>query len=158
MTDNYLEILIESLHKKIEVLDEIARYNNEQKELLKNSDLSMEKLDENMEQKDALIYKLQDLDKGFESLYERVREELLNNKDAHKTQIKNMQDLISVVTEKGVSVQAQEARNKQLIEEYFVRERRQISQGRKSSKAAYGYYKNMSNSNVVPPQFMDQKN
>lgn len=158
MTDNYLEILTESLRKKIAVLDEIAKYNNEQKEMLQKPDLSMEELDENMEQKDALIHKLVDLDKGFESLYERIRVELLNNKDAHKTQIKNIQDLISVVTEKGVSIQAQEARNKQLIEEYFARERRQISQGRKSSKAAYGYYKNMSNSNVVPPQFMDQKN
>lgn len=158
MTDNYLGILTESLYKKIRVLDEIAKYNDEQKELLKSSDLSMEELDENMEKKDVLIHKLEDLDKGFESLYERIRVQLLNNKDAYKEQIKNIQNLISVITEKGVSIQAQEARNKQLIEEYFSRERHQISQGRKSSKAAYGYYKNMSNSNVVPPQFMDQKN
>lgn len=157
MIDNYLDILEDSLHKKIAVLDEIAEYNNKQEQLLKKETLSIEELDKNMEEKAILIQKVASLDDGFESVYEKIKEQLLNNKDSYETQIRNIQNLISVVTEKSVSIQGQEARNKQLIEGYFSRERNQLRQGRKASKAAYGYYKNMSNTNVVPPQFMDQK-
>lgn len=157
MIDNYLAILEESLDRKLEVLDEIMEYNRVQERLLKQENVSMDKLDSNMEQKDVLIQRLTGLDEGFESLYERIREQLQGNKDAYRDQIKRLQELIEQVTEKSVSVQAQEARNKKLVEDYFMAEKSQIRQGKKASKAAYGYYKSISNSNVVPPQFMDQK-
>lgn len=60
----------------------------------------MEELDANMEQKDGLIQKLTALDDGFETLYERVKEQLSTNKDAYKNQIKRIQELITKVTEK----------------------------------------------------------
>lgn len=68
-----------------------------------------------------------------------------------------IQELITQVTEKSVSIQAQEARNKKMVEDYFARERNRLRSGRQASKAAYGYYKSMSNTNVVPPQILDQK-
>lgn len=157
MTENYLGILEESLEKKSAVLDEIMSYNNAQEQLLKNEKISMEELDANMENKDALIQKILDLDAGFESLYERISGQLLADKDAYKVQIGRLQKLIQQVTEKSVSVQAQEARNKKLIDDYFAREKGKLRQGRQTSKAAYGYYKSISNSNAVSPQFMDQK-
>lgn len=157
MIENYLNILEDSLLKKLAVLDEIIAYNNNQEALLKKDKVSMEELDANMAQKDELIQKVLELDEGFESLYDKIREQLLDNKDLYKNQIKKLQDLISAVTDKSVTVQAQEARNKKLIEDYFAREKSQIRQGRVASKAAYGYYKNMNNVNVVPPQIMDQK-
>lgn len=157
MIENYLEILEDSLVKKLAVLDEITEYNNEQEALLKREKVSMEELDANMEKKDELIQKLVKLDEGFEALYERVREQLLTDKDIYKEQIRRIQDLISKVTEKSVSVQAQESRNKKLIENYFIKEKSQIRQGRQASKTAFNYYKNMSNSNAIPPQILDQK-
>lgn len=157
MIENYLEILENSLCKKSSVLDEIIMYNNLQEQLLKQKKLSAEELDENMNQKDALIQRLTELDEGFESLYERIKEQLQVNRETYKDQIRHLQGLISQVTEKSVSIQVQEARNKKLLEDYFVNERGQLRQGRKSSKAAYGYYKSMSNSNIVSSQFMDQK-
>lgn len=157
MTGNYLGILEESLQKKSIVLDEIMKYNNAQEQLLRDEKFSLEELDGNMDQKDKLIQKLTELDEGFETLYGRVREQLNANKDAYKTQILRMQELIARITEKSISVQAQEDRNKKLIEDHFQKQRSQIRQGKKASKAAYGYYKSMSNSNVVPSQFMDQK-
>ena len=129
MIDNYLGILEDSLHKKLAVLEEITAYNKQQEELLKKDTVSMEELDANMEQKDALIQKLTELDEGFETLYERIREQLLTNKDAYKDQIRRIQGLISEVTEKGVSIKAQEARNKKLVEDYFLRERKEIQKG-----------------------------
>lgn len=157
MIGNYLGILEESLDRKAEVLDEIMEYNRAQEQLLRQENVSMDELDANMEQKDALIQKLAGLDEGFESLYERIREQLQEHKDAYRDQIKRLQELIVQVTEKSVSVQAQEARNKKLVEDYFMAEKSQLRQGKKASKVAYGYYKSISNRNIVPPQFMDQK-
>ena len=47
--------------------------------------------------------------------------------------------------------------NKKLVEDFFRRERDGIKIGRKSTKAAIGYYKTMSKTAVVAPQFMDSK-
>ena len=117
MIENYLGILEESLEKKVLVLDEIEDYTAKQERLLKQEKVSMEELDANMEQKDGLIQKLTALDDGFETLYERVKEQLSTNKDAYKNQIKRIQELITKVTEKSVSIQAKESRNKKLVEE-----------------------------------------
>ncbi len=157
MIENYLEILESSLEKKIIVLNEIENYNNEQEQLLKQEKVSMEEVDTNMEKKDELIQKLTELDEGFETLYERIREQLLTNKDAYKEQIKRIQGLISQVTDKSVSIQAQESRNKKLIEDYFIKERNQIRQGRKASKSVYSYYKSMSNVDDTSLSILDQK-
>ena len=83
--------------------------------------------------------------------------ELLDNKDSYKEQIRRIQVLITEITEKGVSIQVQEERNKKSIEAYFSKQRKQIKEGRVSSQRAYGYYKTISNSGLIPPQFMDQK-
>lgn len=155
--ENYLNILEESLQKKLKVLEEIALYNQGQEELLKKEKVSLEELDENMNQKEELIQKVTALDEGFETLYERIKEQILTHKDDYKEQIRKLQQLISQVTEKSVSIQAQEARNKKLIEDYFKKERSQLRQNRQSSKAAYDYYKSVNNANVVMPQMMDQK-
>ena len=123
MIDNYLDILEESLRKKSVVLDEIIEYNNAQECLLKQEKISLEDLDENMNQKDILVQRVTELDEGFETLFERIREQLQANRDLYREQIGRLQGLIAQVTEKSVSVQAQEARNKKLIEDYFAAER-----------------------------------
>ncbi len=158
MMESYLDILEQSLVKKTEVLREISDYNNAQEKLFNKEAVSLEELDENMSGKDELIRKLSKLDEGFETLYARIKDQLLDRKDDYAVQIRRIQGLISKVTEQSVSIQAQEVRNKKLIEDYFTGERQKIRQGRRTSKAAYGYYKNMSNTNVAPPQFLDQKN
>lgn len=157
MIKNYLQILEDSLVKKSEVLDRIIAYNKEQEELLKKEDVSLEELDGNMAKKDEFIQSLLQLDEGFENLYEKIREQLLENKTLYAQQIRRLQELVSGVTDKSVTIKAQEARNKQLVENYFAREKKQLRLGRQTSKAAYDYYKSMNNVNVVPPQIMDQK-
>lgn len=157
MMDNYLEILEDSLKQKSVILDKIMEYNGKQEALLKQEKMSLEDFDFYMDQKDELIEQLNRLDDGFETLYERIRQQLQENKDAHKEQIGRLQRLITQVTEKSVSIQAQEARNKKLVEEYLTREKQQLGQDRQTSKAAYDYYKSMSHTGAVMPQFMDQK-
>ena len=80
------------------------------------------------------------------------------NKDAYKNQIKRIQELITKVTEKSVSIQAKESRNKKLVEEYFSKKKHEIRQGRQASKTVLNYYKSMSDTSAISSQIMDQKN
>lgn len=157
MISSYLNILAESLQKKMSVLEEIEAENRKQEELLKAETFSYDGFDAAIDTKGELIEKLTALDDGFESLYEKIRKELLDNRTEYAVQIKKLQELVARVTDKSVKVQAQEARNKQLVESVFAREKDKIRSGRKNSKAAYDYYRNMSKGNVTMPQFMDKK-
>ncbi len=160
MTDNYIQIMIESLEKKAAKLDEIIEKNKEQAELLKNGEFSVELFDRNVEEKAVLIEQLEMLDIGFNRMYEHVKEDLASEtgKAAYKNEIKRMQQLISELTEKSVSIQAQESRNKQMVEAAFKSEREKIKALKLGSKAAIDYYKNMNHTNFVSPQFVDKKN
>ncbi len=157
MIENYLKILEESLTKKVNTLQSIEEENRKQEQSLKGDVISWDDFDQGMERKEELIKELNRLDQGFDQLYERIKEQLLQNKEIYKKQIENLQQLIQKITDLSVSVQAQEMRNKQLVERAFVKAKREMQTGRQSSKAAYDYYRNMNNSNITPPQFMDQK-
>ena len=96
MIESYLDILEESLRKKSVVLDEIIEYNNAQECLLKQEKISLEDLDENMNQKDILVQRVTELDEGFETLFERIREQLQANRDLYREQIGRLQDNLIV--------------------------------------------------------------
>ena len=155
--DNYLSILEESLQKKLQLLDEIQAYNDKQQQIFSAEQVQIELFDEAIEEKGRLVEQVVKLDEGFEKLYENVAEELKNNRARYAEQIKRMQQLVQQVTDKSVSVQAQEARNKALIEAYFAKEKKQIGQGRRSSTAAYNYYNNARKAASAEPQFMDRR-
>lgn len=157
MIENYLNILEDSLKKKIEVLKSIHAANEVQTDLLKKEPVDLEAFDKTVDEKDLYINELTSLDDGFESLYEKVRQELDGNRERYAVQIKRMQGLITDITDRSVAIQAQEARNKALVEKCFKMERQSLGQSRKNSKAAYGYYQNMNNKNVPQSHFMDQK-
>lgn len=155
--DNQLSILSESLDKKIQVLKEIQQYNEVQAASFKDGRANLDEFDQAVEQKGQLIDKLNKLDEGFEILYSNLAEQLKDNKERYASQIREMQMKIKQVTDLGMSIQTQEKRNKALVEQFFAKERQGIRQVRQSSKVAYDYYKNMSQSNFVSPQFMDSK-
>lgn len=155
--ENYLSVLEDSLRRKVVVLDDIIALSVEQEKLLKQEKLDLEAFDELIDKKDELSEELTRLDDGFESLYGRIKNQLQNGKDAYRTQIAAMQKLITEITEKTVSVQAKEERNKELLSNQLAELRQDLNQNRRTSKAAYDYYKNMSNAGAMMSQFMDQK-
>lgn len=157
MTENYLTLLEESLKQKLQVMAEIEQYNLRQREIFQSGNVEMDKFDDYVAEKGALIDRLNVLDSGFEKLYAKVAEQLKGNREQYAVQIKRLQGLVSEVTDTSVQLQAQEARNKKLIEDFFRKERDGIRDGRKSSKAAINYYKNMSGSAVVSSHFLDSK-
>lgn len=155
--ENSLTILSESLDKKLEVLQKVQEYNKRQEKAFTEETIDLDDFDAAIEEKGRLIDEINRLDAGFETLYAKLADELKNNRERYAAQIRELQQKVTAVTDLSVTVQAQEARNKQLVEQYFAKRRVGIKEGRTSSKAAYNYYKNMNNTNAVPPQFMDSR-
>jgi predicted nuclease with TOPRIM domain len=155
--ENHLLILSESLDKKISVLEDIQAYNLKQEQAFLQDAPDMDEFDDALEEKEELIQRIEKLDEGFEILYERISKELQENRSAYAVQIKELQEKIQKVTDLSTAIQAQEARNKKLIEDYFSKMKAGIKQNRQGSKAAYDYYKNMSGAAFNNPQFMDSK-
>ena len=151
------QVLVESLEKKSRILDEIMQENEAQELLLKGEELNMEALDASANRMGELAEKLELLDDGFEAVYDRIRQELIENKSAYRTEIKRMQELIAVITEKVVSINAARMRNKLQAENRFKKSRQQIGKASSKMKVSQNYYNNMNRLNYVDPQFYDNK-
>ena len=157
MAENYLLIMIQSLKKKIQVLDCIIDANIRQKADLENPNLDPDDFDKTVEEKARYIEQLDLLDSGFDKLFVRVKEVVGNNIAAYKDEIKEMQTLITRITEKSSEIQVQEMRNKELMTQKFAKIHKQARDVRASQQAVNQYYQNMKKLNVIDPQFMDNK-
>lgn len=155
--NSYIEILKQSLSKKIELLNTISALNVEQKHMLEDPELDPDTLDENMQRKAELVEELSGLDEGFNQIFERVKTELNANRERYAADIKYMQRMIASIMEKSNQVQLEEQRNKTLIEQKFGAVKKQIREVKQSRQAVSSYYKSMSKVNLVDPQFMDDK-
>ncbi len=157
MEQTYVDIMIQSLNKKLQVLDRIAELNIIQKEQLEDNLSEVDEFDKIVEEKATLIEQIEQLDSGFEKLFARVKDELDANKDSYADSIKTMQNYIRRITDKSMEIQAQEARNRDLMVRKFTYVKESAKTVRTNSKIATQYYKNMMNLNYVDPQFMDNK-
>ena len=157
MAENYLLIMIQSLKKKIQVLDCIIDANDRQKIGLEDPALDPDDFDKIVEEKAKSIEHLDLLDQGFDKLFARVKEEVDGNRETYKAEIKEMQTLIASITEKSNKIQVQEARNKDLMTQKFTKVHKQARDVRASQQAVNQYYQNMKKINYIDPQFMDNK-
>lgn len=158
MTQDYIQIMEESLKKKLTVLDQIIAINGRQFEISSSQPMDFEAYDQTMEEKGKLIDELSKLDNGFTATFERIREELLAGQEQYAQEIARLQDLIRTAVDKGVTIEAQEQRNKASMEAGLKIKRNEIKQMKISTSAAMRYYKSMSKINDVDPQLMDHHN
>lgn len=147
MNENYVDIMLQSLKKKVTVLNQIIELNRQQKILLDDPNLPPESLEQNLSDKDQMIRKLNELDEGFEELYNRVKDELQAQRAQYVSQISQMQDLIKEITEKSAMIQTQELRNKEKAMQKFSGIREQVKGVRNSQKVVKQYYRNMMKQN-----------
>lgn len=152
-----LQILQESLQQKLDILGAIEGKSKEQAEMLSGSEVVLQDIDRNMDEKAELIERLTKLDTGFEALYDNIREALQNNKDSYKKEIANIQDLIRSVMEKSASVEVLEKRNKVAIETYFSDRKKELQHRKTASSVVQQYYKAANKLNVINPLFLDKK-
>jgi FlgN protein. len=153
----YIHILTDTLVKKCTVLDDLIQITKLQDEYIGETPLVMDKFDQTLAEKESFIDKLNQLDAGFEKIYEHVREELSENPIAHKEQIKNLQELINLVTQKSTSLQSLELKNKHKLEIYFSNRKKDIKNFKVSNRTASNYYKNMTNTYQADSYFLDKK-
>ena len=156
MGNDYISIMVQSLQKKLEVLNGIIEKNVEQRQILEQEELDTDAFEQNIKLKSDLVDQIEFLDDGFEELYGRVKSLIETEKQEHKEEIQLMKQLITGITEKSVTIQSQEARNRKLVEQRFSQERKKVRSMRNTSTVANQYYKNMSKLNVVDAQFMDK--
>ena len=147
MNENYVDIMLQSLKKKVTVLNQIIELNRQQKILLDDPNMPPESLEQNLSDKDQMIRKLNELDEGFEELYNRVKDELQAQRAQYVSQISQMQDLIKEITEKSAMIQTQELRNKEKAMQKFSGIREQVKGVRNSQKVVKQYYQNMMKQN-----------
>lgn len=157
MSEQYVDIMLQSLKKKEQVLKEIIDQNHKQREILEDVNGKAEDFDATVEAKANLIEQLEQLDSGFQKLFDRMKEELEGNRETYADQIREMKQYIRSVTDKSIEIQTQETRNKDLMTSKFASVKKQVKTMRKSSAAVNEYYKTMSKLNYVDPQFMDGK-
>ena len=143
MNENYVDIMLQSLKKKVTVLNQIIELNRQQKILLDDPNLPPESLEQNLSDKDQMIRKLNELDE----LYNRVKDELQAQRAQYVSQISQMQDLIKEITEKSAMIQTQELRNKEKAMQKFSGIREQVKGVRNSQKVVKQYYQNMMKQN-----------
>lgn len=152
-----IQILLDTLKKKTDILNAIELKCNEQAKLLADRECSMEEIDRTMDEKSELIDQLTKLDAGFETLYGKIREEIMQNKDVYKEEIREIQKSISVIMEKSASIEVLESRNKLAIESLFRNRKKELQHKKTASSVARRYYNTAKNLNAVNPQFMDKK-
>lgn len=150
-TDNYLQIMIDSLYKKEKLLDEIIDRNKAQYDLIRDKqydDVDWTAFNLRVTEKDIAIDKIIKIDDGFDETFKLVKDEVTANKDKYSDKIKVLQELIGRLTDKGVTIRTGEERNRQIIDNIFAKTRQEIKKQRTGIKAASNYYKTMSNSVV----------
>ncbi len=154
---NYIKVMIDSLYKKISILDKIIDSNVQQATIIVDIKKNMVEYEVSVDQKQQLIDELNTLDNGFQALYNRVQEEIITNVDFHKEEIREMQKLISVITDKSVEIQMGEEKNRQIIAQQFSSLKREVKNFKDNRKIANKYYNTMQRLDFIAPQFLDKK-
>lgn len=153
----YLEILTDSLTKKSQILDFILVENQKQQMAVTGERLDESLFEDTVAKKESYIQQLETLDSGFDSVYHRIKELLQTQKAMYKAEIEKLQALISEVTQKSMEVQLSEKRNQQMVEKCFSAMRQEVHQTKNVNQVANQYYKTMSKTSMVEPQYLDKK-
>lgn len=157
MVEQKLDLLVSNLNKKFVILKEMADVLDTQLQLLNTSDIQMEELDMCMEKQGSLTEKLESLNEEADFLYEYLQKADISVGADDVSKIAHIKELLVQIATDFDNLQEKEQSARRRMDAFFQKERKNFRDGRRSSKAAFDYYKSMSGANVVPPQFMDWK-
>lgn len=149
--ENYLQIMIDSLAKKEDLLDRIIEKNRKQYECVKGKEydsVDWDAFNLLVTEKDIAINQIVEIDDGFEETYNIIKDEVMANKVKYRDKVSILKEQIGRLTDKGISIQADEERNRQIIDNLFNKSRQDIKKQRTGISVANAYYKTMSNSVV----------
>ncbi|WP_033168602.1 flagellar export chaperone FlgN [Clostridium sp. KNHs205] len=154
----YLNVLIDTLRKKEELLNTLIELTKEQDSILAESKFSLDRFDSIMQDKDKVINQLNQVENGFEVIYQRVEKELPANKEQIKREILEIQKLIRNITDKSMTIQALESKNKEKLIMQLAGRRQEIRSFKATNLAADRYHQNMANQHQEGQSyFLDKK-
>lgn len=156
-TDTYVNIMQESLVRKKKYLLEILELTKKQEQLAKAKKFDEDAFGDTIDRKEILINNVEEIDKGFTSVYDRVRTEIMDEKEQYHDELLNMQSLIKECVDLGMQIEAMEERNRASLERAFSTGFKGIKRAKQSKQVANKYYKSMSNGAVNDSMLYDRK-
>ena len=147
-TGTYVKILRESLERKRRYLTELLQITNEQSMIATAEKFDDTRFSEIVEKKDVLIDNINEIDKGFSAVYDRVRTEIQADPVSYRTDLKAIQELIRTCVDLGMQIKVVEERNRAAMEQVFATKFQGVRQMKQSKTVANKYYKSMANGMV----------
>lgn len=153
----YVKVLVDSLQRKHSALNAILEITKKQEQLLHAEELDETSFLDTIKNKQVYIDQITELDNGFEGVYNRVKQELSEDRSKYTDDIATMQNLIGVITDLGIDIEALEKRNKAKMDMVLSSKKEQIRTKRANNSAASNYYRNMVNQQYSQSYFLDKK-
>ena len=157
MEQNYVQGLIDTISKKEETLRKILEITKQQEVISKQDTYASEDMEKTLNEKEIQISRLNYLDEGFQSVYERVSSEIRNHIDVYKQDVLVLQDKIRICTEIGNEIMVLEERNRNRFNTLFSKAHTDYSTVKSKASVAQNYFKTMNNSKVMDAYFVDKK-
>lgn len=158
MTDSYVQVLVDTLRKQIDVLKEIVQLTKEQQRIADSQEFDEVMLEQTLNRKEILIARLNELDDGFASVYGRVRKEVNKHKELYKKELQLLQSLIKECTDLGVEIKVLEARNREKLAQCFAGKQKEYGTQRTAATVASRYYQTMKSAQMRAPYSFNKKN
>ena len=156
-TGTYVNIMRESLERKQRYLTEIWKLTNEQSVIATAEKFDEEQFSELVEKKDVLIDNLNEIDKGFSSVYDRVRIEIQRDPVVYRDELLAIQNLIRTCVDLGMQIEDVEERNRAVMEQVFSAKFQGVRQKKLSKTVANKFYQSMANGMVNDSLLYDRK-
>lgn len=157
MDENYVQVLIDTINKKEETLRKVLEITLEQEQISKEEVYDSDRMEKTLNEKEIQISRLNYLDEGFQSVYDRISSEIRNHIDEYKDDIAILQEKIRICTELGNSIRVLEDRNRNRFSQLFSKTKKEYSASKNKANVAQNYFKTMNNSKVMNAYFVDKK-
>ena len=155
--NTYINILVQSQNKKVEILNELIELTKDQAALLEDPGFNQDDFTNIIQSKEKYIIRLNHLDSGFQKIYNKVEDELQTNKNRYQKEIEDLKESITKITELSVKLQLEEKNNMTKLESYFLLKRKEIKDFKISKSTADSYQSNIKSQNTMPSYLFDTK-
>ena len=156
--EQYINILIDALDKKLNILEELKRLTEGQEECLRSEPFLPEKYYAVTAKKTALASEISRLDEGFAAVYGRTAPKLKEEPGLFAEQIGRMQGQIAKISDITAKLQAKELRLSSFLQQKTRSEEIKVHHSPGREEAAMKYYRTMKNKNSQPGSiFLDSK-
>lgn len=153
----YLELLIQSLKKKLLILNKLSVLNQDQRDILQDENSDPDAFEINVRDKEDLVKQITVLDAGFDEVYAHIKSLMEKEHGAYEPQLEQMRELIRQIMVRDAAVRTEEQRNYALAQRRFSSVKKQVREVKASQKLVNNYYQNMMKQNRFTPQYMDNK-